>query len=210
VRGKTGNGRSFERKSAVSFLLFSAQSVRKPHYLIQDLSAWSTICLICFAARSLQCSLRFLSYLGGKMINKKFRIGNLVVIALVGLTLLLGASATTNGQTRRDIEREQRRIERQNAKYQRDQQRRNRNDRNSTIATRRTEQQNANSSYGSGYDQGFQAGQYDRRSGKYNRSNVYRDTGSSPNDGDPTSIDFVYRQGYLKGYNDGFYGERNY
>ena len=57
---------------------------------------------------------------------------------------------------------------------------------------------------------GYQAGIYDRRRGKYNQSNVYRDTGSYPNEGDPTSTDYIYRQGYLAGYNDGFNGRRNY
>ncbi|PYT01951.1 MAG: hypothetical protein DMF63_03715 [Acidobacteria bacterium] len=61
-----------------------------------------------------------------------------------------------------------------------------------------------------GYNQGFQAGQYDRRKRKYNQSNVYRDTGAYPNDGDPTSSDYIYRQGYLQGYNDGYNGTRNY
>jgi hypothetical protein len=54
------------------------------------------------------------------------------------------------------------------------------------------------------------AGEYDRRKRKYNQSNVYRDTGAYPNDGDPTSSDYIYRQGYLQGYNDGYNGIRNY
>jgi len=142
--------------------------------------------------------------------KRKLGMKDIVLIGIVGLTFMFAASVDASAQSRRDIEREQRRIERQNAKRQQELQRRNRNGQNTTVSNRRSEQQIATSSYGSGYDQGFQAGQYDRRSGKYNRSNVYRDTGSNPNDGDPTSTDFIYRQGYLKGYNDGFYGERNY
>jgi hypothetical protein len=61
-----------------------------------------------------------------------------------------------------------------------------------------------------GYQQGFMAGQNDRRRGKFNESNVYRGTGSAPYHGDPTSEDYKYRQGYLQGYNDGYYGRNNY
>ena len=62
----------------------------------------------------------------------------------------------------------------------------------------------------SGYQQGFLAGQADRRKGKYNRSNVYRGTGFYPNQDDPTSADYLYRQGYLQGYEDGYHGAVRY
>jgi len=127
-----------------------------------------------------------------------------------GMVVMLAASSDVSAQSRREIERERQRIERENARYERDRQRGNRNYRNDNRATRRSEQSTAHPSYSMGYDQGFQAGQFDRRKGKYNRSNVYRDTGAYPNAGDPTSTDYIYRQGYLQGYNEGFNGIRNY
>ena len=54
------------------------------------------------------------------------------------------------------------------------------------------------------------AGGYDRRKRKYNQSNVYRNTGAAPYSGDPTNYDYLYRQGYLQGYDDGYYGTRRY
>jgi hypothetical protein len=125
---------------------------------------------------------------------------------LVGVVVMLAASADVSAQSRRELERERQRIERDNARNQRS----NRSYRTNTRTTRQAEQQIANSTYATGYQYGLMAGQYDRRSGKYNRSNVYRGTGAYPNQGDPTSSDYVYRQAYLQGYNDGFNGIRNY
>ena len=136
-------------------------------------------------------------------------IKKLLLTATFGLAILIVGSTAANAQSRREIERERQRIERENAQYQR-QQRRIRNTRNSSGVSRRTEQRVDNANYSHGYQQGLLAGQYDRRKNKYNQSNVYRDTGSYPNDGDPTSSDYIYRQGYLQGYNDGYNGIRNY
>ena len=136
-------------------------------------------------------------------------IKKLLLTATFGLAILIVGSTDANAQSRREIERERQRIERENAQYQR-QQRRIRNTRNSSGVSRRTEQRVDNANYSHGYQQGLLAGQYDRRKNKYNQSNVYRDTGSYPNDGDPTSSDYIYRQGYLQGYNDGYNGIRNY
>ena len=119
----------------------------------------------------------------------------------VGIVVILAANSDASAQSRRETERQ--RIERQNTRDQR-------NYRNDRQATRQSEQRIANSTYATGYQQGMLAGQYDRRKGKYNRSNVYRDTGAYPNSGDPTSADYIYRQAYLQGYNDGFNGIRNY
>ena len=123
----------------------------------------------------------------------------------VGLVVMLGANSNVSAQSRRELERERQRIERENAR-----QNRQRSYRNNSQSTAQAEQRLANSTYATGYDQGLMAGQYDRRRGKYNRSNVYRDTGAYPNGGDPTSTDYIYRQAYLQGYNDGFNGRRNY
>ena len=133
-------------------------------------------------------------------------IRKFAVAAGLGLAIFVVGNSSVTAQSRRDIERERRRIEKQNARYERDQRRYD----NSTRVSAQTEQRITNANYATGYQQGFLAGQYDRRKRKYNQSNVYRDTGSYPNQGDPTSNDYVYRQGYLQGYDDGFNGIRNY
>lgn len=132
-----------------------------------------------------------------------FKFKNIAIMAAMGLMLLVVGSSDVNGQTRREIERERQRIEReQQRRVSRQPQRR---DNGYRVTERRVD----NANYNHGYQQGMLAGQYDRRRGKYNQSNVYRDTGAYPNTGDPTSSDYIYRQGYLQGYNDG-YGGRNY
>ena len=125
---------------------------------------------------------------------------------IAGIVLMLAANSDVNAQSRRELERERQRIERENAQYQQTQ----RSYRNNNRSTRQSEQQLSNTNYSMGYQNGLMAGQFDRRKRKYNQSNVYRDTGSYPNGGDPTSTDYVYRQAYLQGYNDGFNGRRNY
>jgi hypothetical protein len=132
------------------------------------------------------------------------------LLSLVALVFLIGTSLEASAQSRRELERERQRIARENARYERERQQRNRTSRNTPQVSRRTEQRVANSNYVNGYQQGLMAGEFDRRKGKYNNSNVYRDTGSYPNQGDPTSGDYIYRQGYLQGYQDGFNGRRNY
>ena len=138
-----------------------------------------------------------------------FNIKKIAIAATFGLAVLIAGSSEVSAQSGREIERERQRIERENARYRNDQ-RRNRNPRNASGVSRRTEQRVANANYTNGYQQGLLAGEYDRRKRKYNQSNVYRDTGAYPNDGDPTSSDYIYRQGYLQGYNDGYNGIRNY
>ena len=123
-----------------------------------------------------------------------------VVGFAIGMTFLVVGSSDVNAQSRRDIERERQRIERE--------QRRNRQVRGSS--NRVTEGRVNNANYITGYQQGVLAGEFDRRKNKYNQSNVYRGSGSYPNSGDPTQADYIYRQGYLEGYNDGFYGRRRY
>jgi len=127
------------------------------------------------------------------------RFRKLAVGFAIGMTFLIVGSSDVNAQSRRDIERERQRIERE--------QRRNNQVRGNN---RVTERRVNNANYITGYQQGVIAGEFDRRKKKYNQSNVYRGTGSYPNSGDPTQADYVYRQGYLEGYEDGFYGRRKY
>ena len=131
-----------------------------------------------------------------------FDIKKLIIGAVFAMTILFVGSSDVSAQSRREIERERQRVERERERYRRA-------NRNSGV-TRRMENRINNANFTNGYNYGLMAGQYDRRKGRYNQSNVYRDTGSYPNDGDPTSSDYIYRQGYLEGYNDGFNGRRNY
>lgn len=136
-------------------------------------------------------------------------IKSIVLAGVVAMMLMVVGSSDASAQTRRDIERERQRIARENARFERERQRRyQRNNRGAV--SRRVERRINNANFANGYNYGFMAGEYDRRRGKYNQSNVYRDSGGYPNEGDPTSSDYIYRQGYLEGYNDGFYGRRNY
>ena len=96
-----------------------------------------------------------------------FKLSKVVFIAVIGIVILI-SSGEVNAQSRREIERERQRIERENARYQREQERRYRN--NGSGVSRRLEQRAANANFISGYNQGFQAGQFDRRKRKYNNS----------------------------------------
>jgi hypothetical protein len=138
-----------------------------------------------------------------------FNLKRIILATSFGLVILAAGNASVSAQSRRDIERERQRIERENARYEREQRRRYREGRGSAVSAR-TEQRVNNANYANGYGQGMLAGQYDRRKRKYNQSNVYRNTGAYPNEGDPSSADYIYRQGYLQGYNDGYNGVRNY
>lgn len=124
----------------------------------------------------------------------------------IALMIVVFGGSEANAQSRREVERERQRIERENARWERERQRQARQ----TNVTRREVRRFENAYFAGGYEQGYLAGTKDRRSGKYNRSNVYRGTGSYPNAGDPTNTDFIYRQGYLTGYDDAFHGRANY
>jgi hypothetical protein len=130
-----------------------------------------------------------------------FDIRKTAIAAAIGLTIFVACATDTSAQTRREIRRERQRIEREQQRLDRQGAQYGNN--------RVTERQINNANYRQGYEQGMIAGQYDRRKRKYNLSNVYRGTGAYPNGGDPTNTDYIYRQGYLQGYDDGFHG-RNY
>jgi hypothetical protein len=127
--------------------------------------------------------------------------------------MLVVLAGDASAQSRRDNERDRQRYERQQREYERQNQRQGRNrnrrqDQNDITYFPGSPRQAMNANAQSGYDQGMIAGQYDARKKKYNNSNVYRNTGSAPNSGDPTSFDYAYRQGYLQGYEDGYRGRR--
>jgi hypothetical protein len=129
-----------------------------------------------------------------------FNIRKTLVGLAIGLIVMIAGSSEANAQSRRQIERERQRIEREQRRA--NGQRQGGYDRIMTRAN--------NAHFDQGYQQGIMAGQYDRRKNKYNQSNVYRGTGSAPNEGDPTSTDYIYRQGYLQGYHDGYNGGIRY
>lgn len=138
-----------------------------------------------------------------------FDLRKTVIAVAIGLMVVIVGSENASAQSRRDTERERQRIERENnARYERDRQRQYQRDRSNDY--RGTSQRITNINFANGYQYGYQAGANDRRKGKYNRSNVYRNTPSAPYQGDPSSVDYIYRQGYLAGYEDGFYGRQNY
>jgi hypothetical protein len=130
--------------------------------------------------------------------------------------MVVMTATDTRAQNRREIERERQRIERQRENYARQNQRRNQQVRRnrSEVYNRaddgRVTRAGVNATVYQGYQQGLLAGQADRRANKYNRFNVYRNSGSQPNSGDPTAYAYLYRQGYLEGYEDGFRGRVRY
>ena len=136
---------------------------------------------------------------------KTFHIRNIAVALVIGVSALLFSAVDTNAQSRREIERER---ERQSSRYYRQQQRRD-NDfqsRNQGMTRR-----DVNILLLQGYENGLQAGRYDRGRGKFNASNVYRGSGSGPNPAvDTSSADYLYRKGYLEGYEDGYSGRKRY
>ncbi len=141
-----------------------------------------------------------------------------------GLAILGGMAVETDAQSRREIQRERERYERAQRQSERQNIRRARQNRsNGVVVVDPTSdavadityfpgspRQAMNASLRQGYEQGMIAGQFDSRKKKYNNSNVYRDTGRSPNSGDPSAADYYHRQGYLEGYEDGYYGRRRY
>lgn len=143
---------------------------------------------------------------------------SLTITVALGFAILIGAASDASGQSRRDLERERQRIEKQQQKIARqiERDRRDRMRQEQSRGYRNDRAYNGGSSRSAlndvlyqGYQQGLIAGRADRSAGKYNRFNVYRNSGSAPN-GDPTSADYLYRQGYLEGYEDGFYGRLRY
>ena len=148
---------------------------------------------------------------------RSFSVKSLSVMAGLVFAVVITTATDTVAQSRREIERERQRIERQRQNDARQNQRRDqqvRRNQSNVYSDRaqggRVTRAGVNATVYQGYQQGLLAGQADRRANKYNRFNVYRNTGSAPNSGDPTAYDYLYRQGYLEGYEDGFRGGVRY
>lgn len=153
-------------------------------------------------------------------IMRSIGLKHLAITGFLGSLLLIAGASEANAQSRREIERERQRIERQQRRANRDVRRQQRQDRDyrddGYYGSDRDYRSGSvyNGRYNraaldQGYQVGYAAGQRDRGK-KYGRSNVYRNTGSYPTNGDPSSADYLHRQGYLQGYEDGYYGRRNY
>ncbi len=139
----------------------------------------------------------------------------------IGLIIAGGSAFEADAQSRREVQRERERYERAQREYERQNARRARQNRSNRVVvvdpTRGvvadqtyfpgSPRQAMNASLRQGYEQGMIAGRYDRQKKKFNNSNVYRNT---PNSGDTSSSDYYHRQGYLEGYEDGYYGRRRY
>jgi hypothetical protein len=169
---------------------------------------------------------------------RTFNLKTIALGVGLGFALLAGSALEVDAQSPREIQRQreareaaeyqQRVYQQQQREYRRQQQRNaRRNSRNQDRYGRDqyyggqqsveelsyfpgTPRQAMNATLRQGYSQGLMAGQFDARKKKYNQSNVYRNTGSRPNSGDPSGADYLYRQGYLEGYEDGYYGRRRY
>lgn len=133
---------------------------------------------------------------------KAFRMINLLWIGAFGLVIVFVGTVDVNAQSRREIERER---QRQIQQYERQ--------RRSDVYIDRSERlpnRTVNTLLLQGYENGLRAGRMDRSRRKFNASNVYRNTPARPYNGDSSSADYLYRQGYLEGYEDGYYGRLRY
>ena len=133
---------------------------------------------------------------------RSFRFFSVVWAIAIGFGIVFFSSTNVDAQSRREIERER---QRQIQRYER--QRRN------DVFTNRSSRlpnRTVNTLLLQGYENGLRAGRMDRSRGKFNASNVYRNTPSRPYNGDSSSADYIYRRGYLEGYEDGYRGRIRY
>jgi hypothetical protein len=142
------------------------------------------------------------------MTMKTFGVKNLTAMAGLVFAMVIVSASDISAQSRRDNERERERIERLQQNNARQNRRGNRG--RSRSSSENPNRAAVNAALYQGYQQGLIAGQSDRSARKYNRFNVYRNSGSAPNGGDPTAWDYLYRQGYLEGYEDGYRGRIRY
>jgi hypothetical protein len=146
-------------------------------------------------------SARLIRRFGGRVMKQK-RISILLATIEFGLGVLLSgsyhASAQNSRYDSRDRYRTQSRTDRQRA------------DRDSHARNQELSRRDVNVILLQGYENGLQAGRNDWSRRKFNASNVYRNTPSRPYSGDTSSADYLYRQGYLEGYEDGYNGRLRY
>ena len=146
-------------------------------------------------------SARLIRRFGGRVMKQK-RISILLATILFGLGVLFVGSYHANAQRSRYDSRDRYRTQSRNDRQRAD---RDSRERNQGLSRR-----DVNVILLQGYENGLQAGRNDRSRGKFNASNVYRNTPLRPYGGDTSSADYLYRQGYLEGYEDGYNGRFRY
>ncbi len=150
-----------------------------------------------------------------KLINLK----KITMAVALGLVALFATSELTQAQvTYRDykeMRKQQKRIDKSQRKYERQQQQRYRVYTNGQYYN--TDDRGAQmlrQAVNSGYQQGFRAGQYDaqrRNQYGYNSQNMYR-TGTYGYQSyvDRSQYRYYFQQGFQKGYQDGYYRRNQY
>jgi flagellar biosynthesis/type III secretory pathway protein FliH len=133
-----------------------------------------------------------------------------VTVAAFAFAAILGTSEVTSAQTRR-IEKQQDKVIRQQQKIIRQQQKL---ENGSYYQTDRRGAELLRQAVNAGYEQGFRAGQMDRRnrrSSSYNNSLIYR----NGNYGYQSYVDsrqyqYYFQQGFQRGYQDGYHSRSQY
>jgi flagellar biosynthesis/type III secretory pathway protein FliH len=149
-----------------------------------------------------------------------------LAVSALGLAVLFGASENANAQTRKQVQKQQQKVAKQQQKVYKQQQK---------VAKQQQKLQNMryrvyrNGSYyntdqrgaellrqavNRGYQQGFQAGQADRRNrrnGSYNNSSIYRNGNYGwQNYVDSRQYQYYFQQGFQRGYQDGYNSRQQY
>lgn len=148
-----------------------------------------------------------------------------IVASTLGLAALFGMNEVTNAQTRKSIERQERRVERQEDKLERQRDRYEdkrdaRNDRWRVYRGGRyynTDNRGAEllrQAVNQGYQQGFREGQLDRnnrRRGSYSGSSIYqRGNYGYQRYVDSAQYRYYFQQGFQRGYQDGYNSRNQY
>jgi flagellar biosynthesis/type III secretory pathway protein FliH len=152
---------------------------------------------------------------------KLFNLKRTLTISALGLATLLGSSQIASAQYGRDYKQEKKVIKQQQKNWKQQQKVANRYRVYHNGSYYQTDNRGAEllrQAVNRGYQQGFNAGKYDRssrRGGSYNNSQMYR----SGNYGyqsyvDSSQYQYYFREGFKRGYEDGYnsryrYGSNN-
>jgi len=156
---------------------------------------------------------------------KLSKLKKALIASVIGLMALLGTSETANAQTRRQVRRQRQQVIRQQQRAIRQQQRQVRRQirQNNRYRVYRNGRYYETDNRGAellrravnlGYQQGVRAGQYDRnhrRRSSYNNSSIYRSgTYGYQNYVSSSQYQYYFRQGFLRGYQDGYNSRYRY
>lgn len=153
-----------------------------------------------------------------------FNLRKLTMAVALGLVALFATSELTNAQVTyrdyREMQKQQKRIEKSQRKYERQQQQRYYQQQRYRVYTNgryyNTDERGAQmlrQAVNSGYQQGFRAGQYDasRRNGYgYNSQSMYQSGTYGWSYVDRSQYRYYFQQGFQKGYQDGYYRRSQY